>query len=358
LPISRLGKVSAIARRVRAFLTLKVGSARGAATVAKRSKTLKRKLKSNKLELSRIRKLGAATGAVEGSERKRMKKRLQQEKLQLKRELRIAKERRAGGEEPVTGTLPDFLVIGTMKGGTTFLYHLLGRHPYIERAAAKELHYFDALFEKEDLEWYRRCFPTPKWKDGRRTITGEATPYLNHPLAPERVASVVPHVRLIALLRNPVDRAHSHYHHRVKRGLETLSFEEAIEAEEARLRSNTGKRRGDEHLADSSQRHSSYLSRGVYVDQLRRWSEFFDEEQMLVLKSEDFFARPQKALDLTFDFLGLPEWELEASQIVPKRRKKGGYERGMDPATRRYLEEYFEPHNKRLYEYLGKDLGW
>jgi hypothetical protein len=357
VPIFRSGNVSDIARGVKAFLNLKVGSTRGATPDAKRSKALKSKLKNKKQELSRIRELGAATDGVEKSERKREKKKLQQEKLQLKRELGVVKERQVDGEEPVMGALPDFLVIGTMKGGTTFFYHLLSQHPYIERAAAKELHYFDTLFD-EGLEWYRRSFPTPRLKEGRRTITGEATPYLNHSLAPERVARVVPQARLIALLRNPVDRAYSHYHHDVKKGLETRRFEEAIEAEEARLRGKMDKVLEDEHLASANQQHSSYLSRGVYVDQLLRWSEFFSKEQMLVLKSEDFFARPQDVLDLAFDFLSLPEWELEASQIVPKRRKKGIYEQEMDPVTRRYLEEYFEPHNKRLYGFLGKDFGW
>ena len=80
----------------------------------------------------------------------------------------------------------------------------------------------------------------------------------------------------------------------------------------------------------------------------------FREEQILVLKSEDFFERPKETLKVVLNFLGLPDWEPEAWEI----RKKGRYERGMDPATRRRLEEYFEPHNRRLYEFLGRDLGW
>jgi hypothetical protein len=89
-----------------------------------------------------------------------------------------------------------------------------------------------------------------------------------------------------------------------------------------------------------------------------RWSEYFPREQMLVLKSEDFFERPQEILELTFDFLGLPGWEFEALEIVPKRRNAGDYARGMDPLIERRLEEYFEPHNMRLYEFLGVDYGW
>jgi hypothetical protein len=96
---------------------------------------------------------------------------------------------------------------------------------------------------------------------------------------------------------------------------------------------------------------------GVYVDQLMRWREFFPREQMLVLKSEDLFERPVDTLKFTFGFLGLPEWEPATRQLGHKHRK-GNYEQQMDPSTRRRLEEYFEPHNRRLYEFLGRDFEW
>ena len=93
------------------------------------------------------------------------------------------------------------------------------------------------------------------------------------------------------------------------------------------------------------------------MDQLLRWSEFFGQDQMLVLKSEDFFDNPKETLKRAFDFLDLPEWDPEASELGDKRNT-GGYEEKMDPATRRRLVEYFEPYNRRLYDYLGVDLGW
>jgi hypothetical protein len=295
---------------------------------------------------------------VELVEHRRRKKSIRQEIFQLERELRATQEGRAVGEEPVTGALPDFVVIGAQKCGTSFFYHLLTQHPLVEPAATKELHFFDLLFEQENVEWYRRCFPTPGWKDGRRTITGEATPYyLFHPHAAKRMAGVIPHARLIALLRNPIDRAHSLYQQQVRKGLETLTFEEAIQAEEARLRDESDKMLEDEHYASFDLQDFSYLSRGTYADQLMRWREFFPREQMLVLKSEDFFENPKETLKTVFGFLDLPEWEPEASQLGEKRNA-GGYEDDMDPATRRRLEEYFEPHNRRLYDYLGTDFGW
>jgi sulfotransferase family protein len=320
-----------------------------------------RELRRKRQEFKRLKEAQRAVkhkGKSERSGFRKRKKEIQQEIFQLEMEIRAATERAEGalegrtaplaGDGSATGALPDFLVIGGKKCGTTFLYHLLGRHPHVELAASKELHYFDALHEQEDTEWYRRCFPTPKWKDGHRTKTGEATPYMANRRVPERVARVVPQVRLIALLRNPVDRAYSDYQQVVSKGREPRSFEEAIGLEGA----------------NSLDYGSEYLSRSVYVDQLLRWSEFFSKEQMLVLKSEDFFEDPVEILNQVLDFLDLPEWEPEAPVIqAPESRNKRDkrnrreYE-GLGQVTRSRLEEYFEPHNKGLYDFVGVDFGW
>jgi hypothetical protein len=256
---------------------------------------------------------------------------------------------------PEVGALPDFVVIGAQKCGTGFFYNLLTRHPNVERAAVKEVHYFDKQENlRKGTEWYRRNFPTARQEDGQRTITGEASPsYLINRDAPERMAEVIPEARLIVLLRNPVDRAYSHYHHSVRGGGETRSFEEAIEAGLARLLGEGNEPSEPTHPSDVDRSRSvSYLRRGIYVDQLLRWRRFFGDEQLLMLKSEDFFKRPQESLKLVQDFLGLPYWEPE---LPP--HKTNSYD-PMDPATRRQLEEFFEPHNRRLYDYLGVDLGW
>ncbi len=288
-------------------------------------------------------------------EYRKRKQRLQQEVFQLERELRAAREGWAEGE-PVTGTLPDFVVIGAAKSGTTFFYHLLSQHPLVEPCAKKELHYFDMFFD-EGVEWYRRCFPTPTWKDGRRTITGEATPYLAHPFAPERMTKVVPHARLIALLRNPVDRAYSHYWAASRKGNEVRTFEEAIDFEGVQLLGKEGGIPEREDCDDGLNDDSEYLSMGVYADQLLRWSGFFAREQMLVLKSEDYFEDPAEFFEPVLGFLGLPHWKPE-EEALGGRLNAGRYEGGMDQATRRRLEEYFAPHNEMLYDYLGRDLGW
>jgi Sulfotransferase domain len=163
------------------------------------------------------------------------------------------------------------------------------------------------------------------------------------------------------LLRNPIDRAYSHYRHevtKVRRNnrliIEPLAFEDALELEELRLRGESEKMLQDDRYSSFNHQHFSYLSRGVYADQLARWFEFFSKEQMLVLKSEDFFERTPEVFKRTLSFLGLPDWTPEEWEIF----LKGNYEREMAPATRRQLEVYFEPHNRRLYDYLGVDFDW
>ena len=321
-------------------------------------------------EISRIR--GELRATKEQAEIIKLKKRLRskrQEIFQLQREIRSEKERAQGALDgrpalqgvgrSETGALPNFVIIGARKCGTTFLYSLLTQHPNVEPAAKKELHYFDSHSD-DGIEWYRRCFPSPRWKNGRRTITGEATPYLSCGTAPERMAKVAPQARLIALLRNPVDRAYSDYQQVARKGREPLTFEEAIVAEKTRLLGKRDDTSEHEETVSLDEARSGYLTRSIYVDQLLRWSEFFGDEQLLVLNSQDLFERTSDTLELVRNFLDLPNWELEASEISKawENSKKGNYKQRMDPATRQRLEEYFEPHNRRLYEYLGVDFGW
>jgi Sulfotransferase domain len=322
-----------------------------------RVKSIRQELRHIRQELRKVKNEALTAKAwAERTEHNKKKKKMQQEIFRLERELRMAEE---GGAEdaPVTGALPDFVIIGAQKCGTTFLYHLLAQHALVEPAAKKELHFFDKNFDL-GVEWYRQCFAAPRWEDGRRTITGEATPYyMFHPLAAERMAEIVPEARLIALIRDPVDRAYSHHQQEARKGDEPLSFEEAIEAEEGRLRGEGNRMLEDKKYASFEHQRLSYLSRGVYVDQLLRWSELFSRGQLLVLKSEDFFEHPLEILESVLAFLGLPEWAPAPSQLG-YRRHEGRYERDMDPTIRRRLERYFEPHNRRLYDFLGVNLGW
>jgi len=259
--------------------------------------------------------------------------------------------------------LPDFLIIGTQRGGTTALYHFIKTHPCIVPATATEVHFFDKKFS-QGAGWYRGHFPTRIEKyyfehlRRRALLTGEASSsYLFHPHAPRRVARTVPRVRLIVMLRNPVDRAYSQYFHAVELGHETLSFEEAIQSEEERTAREREKILQDEYYYSSTYKHRSYLTRGIYVDQLQAWMELFPREQFLILKSEEFYANPAASIKRVLSFLKLPGMESLVNRKEYKQYNTTTYSK-MDAALRKRLIEYFEPHNARLYEYLGVDFGW
>jgi Sulfotransferase domain len=256
--------------------------------------------------------------------------------------------------------LPDFIIIGAQKGGTTSLYHYLAQHPSVAPALKKEVHFFDSNFSK-GLRWYRaqfsssfyRYYAKNVWR--RDLITGEASPYyILHPQTPKRVFETVPEAKLIVLLRSPVDRAYSHYQHNVRKRREPLSFEEAIKAEPDRLRGECEKMLADENYVSFNHSKYSYLARGIYLDQLKMWLNFFPREQLLVLKSEDFFANPAVIYRQVLEFLNLPDWELKTYETY----FAGCYRTTMAPSTRKYLVDYFAPHNQRLYQYLGMDWGW
>ena len=260
--------------------------------------------------------------------------------------------------------LPDFLIIGTQRGGTTSLYRYLKTHPYIGATSNKDIHFFDRRFNK-GLSWYRGHFPTRLGKYYSQRVrqqpfvTGEASPsYLFHPHAPGRVAQVLPGARLIVLLRNPVDRAYSQYFHAVKLGHESLSFEEAIEEEEERTARERERILADERYYSHAYKHRSYLTRGIYVEQLRAWMELFGRQQFLILKSEDFYADPAGTFKQVLAFLQLPETEPVLNKGEYEQFNTNTYSSKMDPALRQRLIEYFRPHNARLYDYLGVDFGW
>ncbi len=259
--------------------------------------------------------------------------------------------------------LPDFLIIGTQKGGTSSLYQYLIQHPDVLPAQKKEVHYFGWEYAHGEA-WYRAHFPLRASMRVRRTLrraqplTGEATPYyLFHPHVPRRVADLVPQARLIVLLRNPVDRAVSSYLHQVRQGREPLSFREALERENERLAVEAERMASDPLYNSQAHRHFSYRSRGLYADQLEAWFAVFPRERFLILRSEDFFKDTPSTYAQAVDFLGLRPWRPPVFQRYNVARKHGSDAR-RDEEARVSLAEFFAPHNRRLESLLGRDLGW
>jgi hypothetical protein len=272
----------------------------------------------------------------------------------------IRKPRHLAGEMTAGArALPDFIIIGGQRCGTSSLYDYLRKHPRVVGPAIKEVHYFDLNFHKRP-SWYRAYFPTRHYRQlvQRRTggdlLAGEASPYyLFHPAVPARVAELIPTVKLIALLRDPVQRAASHHRLEVTIREERLSFEEAIEREPAHLAREEERLAVDPGYRSHSHQHFSYLARGIYIDQLRRWHEHFGRDSLLVVRSEDLYERPSAVYVTVLEFLGLPPADLAAYPV----HGSGTYPPIRDE-TRARLTEYFRPHNERLYEYLGRDLRW
>jgi sulfotransferase family protein len=256
--------------------------------------------------------------------------------------------------------LPDYLIIGAQRAGTTSLHRYLVQHPGVRTMLrTKGVHFFDTAYGR-GLSWYAARFPTKAYawyvarRHGLALRTGEASPYyLFHPHVPGRVAEHLPQVKLIALLRDPVQRAYSHYQHEVARGFETLSFEEAIEAEPARLAAETERMAADPLYNSFEHQHHSYMARGRYAEQLDRWRSRFPDEQLLVLTSERFFADPEGTFARVLDFLGLPAFTPDAFEA------HNAYDyRQMGAEVRARLVEHYREPNRRLYEQLGDDLGW
>lgn len=252
--------------------------------------------------------------------------------------------------------LPDFVIIGAQRSGTTALYSYLTSHPQVVPSIRKEVHYFD-LNHQRGLRWYRSFFPFRSTLGQRSRgnapcgITGEASPYyLFHPLVPSRMVHDLPSTRIIAILRHPVERAYSHYRHEVAQGREACSFEEAIAAEASRCgedfrRLARGQDPGVAH------RRYSYVARGFYAEQLERWFSYFPREQVLIVSSEDLRAESANVYRRTTAFLGL------STQYQPPFRVQNVGKPAVLPLhVASTLTEYFAEPNERLFELIGREL--
>ena len=246
--------------------------------------------------------------------------------------------------------LPDLIVIGVVRSGTTSLYHYLSQHPSISKSEYDELGYFDSSY-KLGLNWYKSFFPsifTKKkiLKKNNNFLTYDVTPfYIYNKKTIQRIHQILPNSKLIAILRNPVDRSYSNYF----LGNQQKNFEEII-LEEKKILNKIDKNNVNEYYDFV---HTSMLARGFYAEQLENWYKVFSKNQILIIKSEEFATETNQVLNTIFDFLGLPHYK------IPDASKKNKIHYDvMKKETRDDLIEFFRPYNEKLYSLVGRNFNW
>lgn len=237
----------------------------------------------------------------------------------------------------------NFLVIGAQKAGTTALDHYLRQHPEIGMADVKEVHYFDNedAFAREprDHSAYEAHFP------GNARLQGEVTPiYLYWKPACERIHRYNPAMKLIAVLRDPVERAFSQWNMEFNRGDEHRDFPAAVRAEQ------------EQRERDPSAQHRvlSYLGRGFYAEQIERFLRTFAQHQLLFLKYDDLKADPEPQLARIFDHIGASPNRIPS---VPVELNQGAYSASLDMETRSELQEFFAEDIRKVERLLNWDLS-
>jgi hypothetical protein len=249
-------------------------------------------------------------------------------------------------------TLPDFLVIGARKCGTTSLYEYLTDHPCILPALSKEIFYFNHAYARGE-RWYRQHFPLERerryWsrRRGCPVLTGEATPsYFNDPVVPDRVRRMNPAIKLVVMFRDPVAAVYSAYQFGIKRGNYTSAghpFRGLVESELGRLEA-------DPVATDDG---ALLLPRYAYATHLRRWYDVFPREQILLMCLEWFAAAPQAQFNRLTDFLGLPR---SADQsFAPHNVNRYP---ALEPEVQDRLRAFYRPHNRRLAGMTGLAYPW
>ncbi|MFP3859757.1 MAG: sulfotransferase domain-containing protein [Bacteroidales bacterium] len=256
-------------------------------------------------------------------------------------------------------SLPHFLIIGGQKCGTTTIFNYIIQHPQVISPLKKEMQYFDKKHYLNDA-WYRAHFPL-KEKLGEKFITGEkSTDYIFHPVGAKRIKRTIKNPKLILFLRNPAERAISQYKHMVRTGHESRPPKAAFEEEEETL-DNIGskalykpsifnRKKIDAYL------RFSYIQKGLYLDQIKRFHKYFSEDQLFIEAIENLSVKPSNVTKRVYQFLEIDE------DFIPSDLSKkniGGYK--LDENLQEmyiHLQRYYQSHNKALFDYLGKKFPW
>ena len=250
---------------------------------------------------------------------------------------------------------PSFVIVGAQRSGTTTLFRLFSDHPQVRRPTlSKGTGYFDDEYRR-GRTWYRAHFPLrPPRRGGTPAVTFECSGYyMFHPHAPCRMARDLPDVRVVAVVRDPVERAYSAHQHELARGFESLPFGEAVALESARTTTEERHLEEDESYVSFAHRHHSYVARGEYDVQVARLHAAFGPDRVLVVDADAFFADPVAEFSRLQEWLGLPVW---VPAEIPRWNARD--RSPMDPELRERLRAHFESHDAALEDVLGRRPAW
>lgn len=254
--------------------------------------------------------------------------------------------------------LPDLLIAGCQKGGTSSLHTYLAQHPKMFPGDIKEIHFFDGGLQDEWDKYaageplYRSYFPQASKVRAAGGLTFEASPtYMFSPYAPERMAAMVPDAKIVLLLRDPVERAISHYFHESRRGRESLDIEAAFQAEQERLAPAIA---SGNFKSQAWIRHS-YVERGLYAKQIKRLLEYYNQSQIKIYDSADLFAAPATIVEDVLTFVGL---SADGLNVDYKPVGTGTNRKAVPDGVRDFLNAAFEVPNRELETLLNRSFSW
>ena len=252
--------------------------------------------------------------------------------------------------------IPDFLVIGAKRCGTTSLYQHLPEHPCISKSPHDNMGFFNDNFHL-GVNWYKSFFPTTFTRNKIKSKFGDflafdvTTKYMEEESTANNVYQTKPNMKIIIILRNPVDRAYSQYHLSVRQTAERRSFEDVVEENMNRL--NKESHEHYEIKPRFSAKEDNYLKKGLYALQLRYWLKIFPRENILIVSTEEFESNQQIIYNKIFEFLNISKFEVKNT----KKMEKGNYP-PIKSETRNLLLDYFRQHNHELFELINMKFDW
>ena len=263
----------------------------------------------------------------------------------------------------------DFLVVGAQKAGTSSLFSFLSLHPQCGFGSTKEIHYFDTNYEKGET-WYHNHFDRKKTTDKKYF---EVTPsYIYHPWVPERISAYNNKIKLIVVLRDPIERAYSAWNmwriaHHEKKEFYLKHFSE--NPREHRKPYLDLFHKDDfpsfnEIILDEiealmkTEKYSTpdFVQRGIYAQQLENFYKYFSRDQLLVINSQDLMSSKIQELKRIEQFLGISSFDWPKKKLANNHVR--GYESSVDADSLSVLQKFYKPYNEDLFKLLGTDLGW